>query len=191
MPNYKNKITPSKAVDNAMAEAKAKLGAAIDKGKVLNCGDDDDYVYTDEEASLNNLWTAKTFKHDGVVYEARKINASSGDVKFDLRFANGSGPSVFNYHVPFKKDTSAEDAADKKSAEDKKVAAAFKLELERKEKEAKEKAAADAEAKKAAAKLEEKRTQALATDWKKANLKDKDKAAWVKAWLEKNKNRKF
>lgn len=191
MPTYKNKITPSQAVANAMAEAKAKLGASIDKGKVLNCGDDDDYVWTDEEAALNSLWTKKTFTHDGVEYEARKINASSGDVKFDLRFALGSGKSVFNYHVPFKKDTRAEDAAALESAEAKKIAAAHKLELARKEKDAQDKAAAAAVAKKEADKVELRRQQALATDWKKAGLKDAEKAAWVKSWLEKNKNRKF
>ena len=191
MPTYKNKISPSKAVDKAMAKANADLGAAIDAGKVLNCGNDDDYIYTDEEKALNSAWSSKRFVHKGVTYAARAVNASSGEPKFDLRFANGSAASVFNYHVPFKKDTRAEEEAARQAAEAKKAAAAHKLELERQEQAKKEKAAAEAAAAKAAEALKKKRDQAMATDWKKTGLKDKDKAKWEKEWLEKNKNRKF
>jgi hypothetical protein len=194
MPNYKNKITPQKAVEKAMDIAHSDLGKNIDSGKTLNCGDDDDYIYTDEEQSLNTAWMKQKFSHNGVDYTPRKINASSGDVKFDLRFAEGTDKSVFNYHVPFKKDTRAEEAAAKQSAEDKKIAAAHKLELER---EKKEKEEADKKAKEQK-KLDDARQKKLAdaanTAWnafKKTKGWNKSivEKTWKEQWIEDNEKR--
>jgi len=188
---YKDKVTPAEAVRKAVAKAKSSLADAIDKGKVLNCGDDDDYVYTDEMAALSTAWERQSFEHDGVTYKAKKIAPSSGEPKFDLRFAADGGKSVFNYHVPFKADTRAADEAARKSAEDKKHAAAEKKRMEEEDARKKAEAAAKAEEAKAAAALAKKREQAMATEYKKLAKPPADKAKWVKEWLEKNKNRKF
>jgi hypothetical protein len=191
-PSYKNKITTRQAVDKAMAEAKKSLGKAIDNGKTLNCGEDDDYVWTDDESALNTAWSSKSFTHEDIEYSACKVIASSGEPKFDLRLAQGTNKAVFNYHVPFKKDTSEEEAIAKKSVDDKKKAAAHKLELEKQAKEKKEKEKVDAEAKKKEDASNKKRDLAMATDWNKlGKSQPKDKDKWEKAWLEKNKNRKF
>ena len=64
MPSYRTKITQRQAVDKAMAFAMANLGTGIDRERRVNCGDDDGYVWIDEESALNAAWTSKSFTHE-------------------------------------------------------------------------------------------------------------------------------
>lgn len=185
------KITTAKAVEKAMALATRELAGKIDgRHTPYNCGDNNDFVYTDEESALKSAWEKKSFTHAGVSYKGKMI-FSSGETKFDLRLVHGTDKAVFNYHVPFKKNDAAEKAAAKQSASDKKVAASIKADQAAKDAAKKEKEAAE----KAAAKSDEERKkkilQAMATAWNALKKQPADKAAWQKAWLESNKNRKF
>lgn len=167
MATYKNKLSPKAAADKAWKKATTSLPAWINGNKKgpLNCGDDDDYVFTDDETALSSAWKGKKLKIGDVEYSAKPVLASSGEAKFDLRLANGSGPSVFNYHVPFKKDTSADEARAATSAADKKAAALKKAELEEKKKQLEASAKAAAALKKETDKLNAKLTQAARTKW--------------------------
>lgn len=169
MATYKNKLSARAAADKAWAKATSSLPAWINGKKKgpLNCGDDNDYIFTHEESSLNSAWRGKKIKIGDVTYEAKPVLASSGEAKFDLRIGNGSGPSVFNYHVPFKKDTSADEARAAASAADKKAAEAKKIELAEKKKQAEAAAKAAAALKKETDKVTAKLTQEARTKWNK------------------------
>ena len=140
------------------------------------------------QETIRNAWLHKGLWH-GL---ERRASFSSGEAKFDLKFAiHGQSNACFNYHVPFKVDNSAELARQAKSAQDKKMAVEFKAKQEK-----------EAIALKAAQDLEKKaeleKQKLLKTLTPKANeawntfKKTKaysnkiDEAKWKKEWIEKN-----
>jgi hypothetical protein len=188
------KINQSTAISNAEKAAsswyksnKEKVDAKTYTG-VFNTGDDDDWVSSDLQETIRKAWIAKG-EWNGL---ERRASFSSGENKFDLKFAiEGKSNACFNYHVPFKKDDSAEKARLEQSAKDKEIAEAFKKEQAKKEAEAEKLKKAQDDA----AKLEKARMVkvdlAANKAWNvhkttKAYKKTDNEANWKKAWIKDN-----
>lgn len=199
-------IAGSAAIANAETAAKAwyaankaKLDADTTVG-TLNTGPTDTFISNAQAEAVIAAWKNKG-DWNGLGRRASLTSASSADQSIDLKLAQpGRSASCFNYHVLIGQDPAAAAKAKAialEAARMKQLAVDNKKRLD--DLAVKKKEADDAAAKvAAAAKLTEaKRLQAMATDYKvaagkDANLKKADKkTAWEKAWLEKNKNRKF
>lgn len=188
------KINQSTAISNAERAAlvwynrnKAKIDAKTYTA-VFNTGDDDDWVSSDLQETIRNAWNNKP-DWNGL---ERRASFSSGENKFDLKFAiKGKSASAFNYHVPFKKDDSVDQARKEQSAQDKQMAKEFQA------KQLKEKQDAEDLKKKneVAVKLEKARLVkvdlAANKAWNthkttKAFKKTDNEANWKKQWIKDN-----
>ncbi|MCC7359208.1 MAG: hypothetical protein IT317_07015 [Anaerolineales bacterium] len=188
------KINQSTAISNA--ERAALRWYNLNKVKidnktytaVFNTGDDDDWVDSELQETIRRAWNNKG-DWNGL---ERRASFSSGETKFDLKFAiKGKSNSSFNYHVPFKKDESVEEARKEQSAQDKKMAKAFQVKQQQ-EKEAAEKLK---EKQEEAARLEKARlvkvNLAANKAWNtykttRAYKKTDNEANWKKQWIKDN-----
>jgi hypothetical protein len=199
------RTNPPTGVDAALARVRAAAQKWLTESKTAPAAwgrtyvepDKNIYVTLDKKETLVSKWKGAASLDDRF-HNAGSFSAdvtAQVDLKLQLEEAWGTWKaktSPFVYHIPIDSYRSPEIiAAEKKAKEDKESAAKQKAEREQKEKDAKE--LADKKAKDAAdaKKAEDRKKQAMATDWNKVKPPPKDKAKWEKEWLEKNKSRKF